>query len=50
LAPSTRHGYVITGFLYKETFLAENADDLERQNAAYEPTKDKNPVNDNHRR
>jgi len=48
-------GYVITGFLNKEhssdteinPILVDERDDLAGQNAAYEPTKDKNPTNDN---
>jgi len=55
LAQGTRLGSVITGFLNKETssdteinrILVDNADDLAGPNAAYEPTKDKNLVNDN---
>jgi len=55
LAQGARLGSVITGFLNKETssdteinrILVDNADDLAGPNAAYEPTKDNNSVNDN---
>jgi len=55
LAQGTRLGYIDTGFLKKETssdteinpILVEEADDLAGPNAAYEPTKDINPMNDN---
>jgi len=55
LAQGTRLGYVITGFLDKETLsdteinpiLVEDRGDLAGPNAAYEPTKDKNPMNNN---
>jgi len=47
--------YIVTGFLNKETssdteinpIFVEDADDLAGPNAAYEPTKDNNSVNDN---
>jgi len=53
LAQGTRLGYVITGYLNKETSsdteinpnLIENRDDFAGPNVAYEPTKDKNPMN-----
>jgi len=56
LAQGTRLGYVITSYLNKETssdteinpIVVEDRDDLAGPNAAYEPTKDKNPMNDNH--
>jgi len=56
LAQGTRLGYVITGFLDKETssdteinpILVEDRGDLAGPNAAYEPKKDKSPMNDNH--
>jgi len=56
LAQGTRLGYVITGFLDKETssdtevhpILVEDRGDLAGPNAAYETKKDKNPMNDNH--
>jgi len=55
LGQGTRLGYVIIGFLNKGTSsyteinpnLVKDADDLAGPNAAYEPTKDKNPVNYN---
>jgi len=55
LAQGTRLCYVITGFLDKENssdteinpFLVEDRDDCAGLNAAYEPTKDKNTMNDN---
>jgi len=48
LAQGTRLGYVITGYLNKETpsnaeinpILVEDRDDLAGPNAAYEPTKE----------
>jgi len=54
LAQGTRLGYVITGFLDKETssdteinpILVQDRDDLAGPSAAYQQTKDKNPVND----
>jgi len=56
LAQGIRLGYVITGYLNKETssdteinpILVEDRDDHAGLIAAYEPTKDKNPMNDNH--
>jgi len=53
LAQGTRLGYVITGFLDKETssdteinpILVEDRCDFAGPNAAYEPMKDKNPMN-----
>jgi len=53
LAQGTRLGYVITGYLNKETssdteinpILVEGRGDFAGPNAAYEPTKDKNPMN-----
>jgi len=56
LEQGIRLGYVITGYLNKETssdteinpILVEDRDDLSGPNAVYEPTKDKNPLNDNH--
>jgi len=56
LAQGTRLGYVITGFLDKETssdteinpILVKDRGDLAGPNAAYEPKKNKNPMNDNH--
>jgi len=55
LAQGTRLGYVITGFLNKETssdtefnpIPVEDRGDFAEPNAAYEPTKDKNPMNNN---
>jgi len=46
LAQRTRLGYVVTGFLNKET---SSDTEINRggPNAAYEPTKEKNLVNDN---
>jgi len=56
LAQGTILGYLITGFLDKETssdteinpILVEDRGDLAGPNAAYEPKKDKNPMNVNH--
>jgi len=56
LAQGTRFGYVITGYLSNETLsdteinpiLVEDRDELAGPNAAYEPTKDTSPMNDNH--
>jgi len=53
LAQGTRLGYVITGYLNEETSsdteinpnLVEGRGDFAGPNAAYEPTKDKNPMN-----
>jgi len=53
LAQGTRIGYVITGYLNKETssdteinpILVEGRGDFAGPNAAYEPTKDKFPMN-----
>jgi len=53
MAQCTRLGYVITGFLDKETssdteinpILVEDRGDFAGPNAAYEPTKDNNPMN-----
>jgi len=53
LAQGPRLGYVITGFLDKETssdteinpVLVEDRGDFAGPNVAYEPTKDKNPIN-----
>jgi len=55
LAQGTRLGYVITGFLDKETssdteinpILVEDRGDFAGPNAAYEPTKNQNPMNNN---
>jgi len=55
LAQGTRLGYVVTGFLNKETLsdtkinpiLVKDADYVAGPNAAYEVTKDKNPASDN---
>jgi len=55
LAQGTRLGYVITGFLDKENssdtefkpIPVEDRGDFAEPNAAYEPTKDKNPMNNN---
>jgi len=55
LAQGTRLSYVITGFLDKETssdkeikpILVEDRSDFAGPNAAYEQTKDKNPMNNN---
>jgi len=55
LAQGTRLGYVITGFLDKETssdtksnpIPVEDRGDFAGPNAAYEPTKVKNPLNNN---
>jgi len=52
LAQGTRLGYVIKGFLNKETstdteiipILVKDADDLSGPKATYDLTKDKNPV------
>jgi len=53
LAQGTRPGYVITGYLNKETssdteinpILGKGSNDFAGPNAAYEPTKDKNAMN-----
>jgi len=55
LAQGTRLGYVITGFLDKETssdteinpLLVKDRGDFAGPNAAYEPTKDKISMNNN---
>jgi len=55
LAQGTSLGYIIKGILNKENLsdteinpvLVEDKDDLAGPNAAYEPTKDKNPLNNN---
>jgi len=55
LAQGTRLGYVITGYLNKKTssdseinpILVEGRGDFAGTNAAYEPTNDKNPMNNN---
>jgi len=55
LAQGTRLGHIITGFLDKETSTdtefnpipVEDRGDFAEPNAAYEPTKDKNPMNNN---
>jgi len=55
LAQGTRLGYVITGFLDKETssdteinpILVEDRGDFAGPNADYEPTKNNNPINNN---